>query len=86
MTYRDKHNQFRGLLALGLIWLVGAVGDRIWFALDHSAPAWDQAEYLTGSLNYWQALQNPQWFSGDWWTSFWQLSTKVPPLTFIAAG
>jgi 4-amino-4-deoxy-L-arabinose transferase-like glycosyltransferase len=86
VTNRDKGNKFRELLTLGLIWLVGAVGDRIWFTLDHSAPAWDQAEYLTGSLNYWQALQNPQWFSGDWWTSFWQLSTKVPPLTFITAG
>ena len=65
---------------------MGAVGDRIWFALDHSVPAWDQAEHLTGSLNYWQALQNPQWFSSKWWTSFWQLSSKIPPLTYIAAA
>ena len=65
---------------------MGAVGDRIWFALDHSVPAWDQAEHLTGSLNYWQALQNPQCFSNEWWTSFWQLSSKIPPLTYIAAA
>ena len=65
---------------------MGAVGDRIWFALDHSVPAWDQAEYLTGSLNYWRALQNPQWFSNEWWTSFWQLSSKIPPLTYIATA
>ncbi|MBW4575790.1 MAG: phospholipid carrier-dependent glycosyltransferase [Aphanothece sp. CMT-3BRIN-NPC111] len=82
----DKSNKLRGLSVLGLIWLVGAVGDRIWFALDRSIPAWDQAEYLNGSLHYWEALQHPQWFSGAWWTSFWQLSTKVPPLTYIAAG
>ncbi|HEY9695006.1 MAG TPA: glycosyltransferase family 39 protein [Oculatellaceae cyanobacterium] len=82
----DKSNKFTGLLALGLIWLMGAVCDRIWLTLDHSVPAWDQAEYLTGSLNYWQALQHPQWFSSDWWVSFWQLSTKVPPFTYIAAG
>jgi len=81
-----KHHQFRGLLSLSLIWLIGAVGDRIWFALDHSVPAWDQAEYLTGSLNYWQALQHPQWFSSEWWTSFWMLSAKVPPLTFIVTA
>ena len=74
------------MAALGLIWLVGAVGDRIWFALDRSIPAWDQAEYLNGSLHYWEALQHPQWLSGAWWTNFWQLSTKVPPLTYIAAG
>jgi len=69
-----------------LIWLVGAVGDRIWFASDRSVPAWDQAEYLTSSLNYWQALQQPQWLNSTWWTNFWQLSTKVPPLTQIATG
>jgi 4-amino-4-deoxy-L-arabinose transferase-like glycosyltransferase len=83
---KDKRNQFRGLLILWIIWLLGAVGDRIWFALDHSVPAWDQADYLTGTLNYWQALQHPQWFSKEWWTSFWLLSSKVPPLTYIATA
>jgi len=58
--------------------------DRFWFALDSSVPSWDPADYLTGALNYWQALQHPQWFSGQWWESFWQLSSKVPPLTYIA--
>nr|WP_242020146.1 glycosyltransferase family 39 protein [Trichocoleus sp. FACHB-40] len=71
---------------MGIIWLVGAVCDRIWFALDRSVPSWDQADYLTGSLNYWKALQHPQWFSGEWWESFWQLSSKVPPLTYIATA
>nr|WP_242021794.1 glycosyltransferase family 39 protein [Trichocoleus sp. FACHB-90] len=73
-------------MILGIIWLVGAVCDRIWFALDRSVPSWDQADYLTGSLNYWKALQHPQWFSGEWWESFWQLSSKVPPLTYIATA
>jgi len=82
----NKPKKLKGLLILGIIWLVGAVCDRIWFALDHSIPAWDQADYLTGSLNYWQALQHPQWFNGEWWTSFWQLTSKVPPFTYIAAG
>lgn len=79
-------NSFKGLLPLGIIWLISALCDRLWFALDHSIPAWDQAEYLTGTLNYWSALQHPQWFSGEWWASFWQLSSKVPPLTYIATG
>lgn len=86
MADKDKHNWFRVLLALGFIWLVGAVGDRIWFALDHSIPAWDEAQYLTGSLNYWRALQHPQWFNSEWWTSFWLLSSKIPPLTYISAA
>ena len=65
---------------------MGAVGDRVWFALDRSIPAWDQADYLTGSLNYTQALQQPQWFNGEWWTSFWLLSSKIPPLTYIVTA
>lgn len=73
----------QGLIVLGLIWLIGAIFDRLWFALDHSVPAWDQADYLNGVLNYWQALQDPQWFSGEWWRSFWLLSNKIPPLNYI---
>ncbi|HEY9649954.1 MAG TPA: phospholipid carrier-dependent glycosyltransferase, partial [Coleofasciculaceae cyanobacterium] len=76
----------RGLPILGVIWLVGAVSDRIWFALDHSVPSWDQADYLTGSLNYWRALQSPEWFSGEWWQHFWLLSSKIPPLFYIATA
>lgn len=81
-----KDKKFKGLIALAIIWLLGAVCDRIWFALDHSTPAWDQAEYLTGTLNYSQALRNPQIFSGEWWTNFWQISSKIPPLVYILAG
>ncbi|MEB3885280.1 glycosyltransferase family 39 protein [Lyngbya sp. CCY1209] len=66
-----------------MIWLLGAIGDRIWFARDRSVPAWDPADYLTGSLTYWRALQDPRWLSGDWWTHLWTLSPKVPPLTYL---
>ncbi|TAD79079.1 MAG: phospholipid carrier-dependent glycosyltransferase [Oscillatoriales cyanobacterium] len=66
------------------LWLVGTGIDRLWFALDQSAPAWDQAEYLTAALTYGQALETAQWWSGDWWRSFWELSPKVPPLVAIA--
>lgn len=86
MADKDKRNRNRCLLTLGLIWLVGAVGDRVWFALDRSIPAWDQADYLTGSLNYTHALQQPQWFNSEWWTSFWLLSSKIPPLTYIVTA
>ncbi|NDJ18881.1 glycosyltransferase family 39 protein [Myxacorys almedinensis] len=73
-----------GLPILGSIWLIGAIADRLWFAIDQSVPAWDQADYLTGALNYWKALQAPQWFSGEWWTSFWMLSSKIPPFVYIS--
>ncbi len=81
-----KHPQLPSLLVLAIVWLVGALCDRFWFALDRSVPAWDQAEYLNGAMNYWQALQQPHWLESEWWTSFWQVSTKVPPLTFIVAA
>ncbi len=86
MIDRKQHAWVKGLPILGLIWLVGAMGDRLWFALDHDVPAWDQADYLTGALNYWQALQSAQWGAPDWWVRFWQLSTKIPPLVYISTS
>ncbi|MGI0486958.1 phospholipid carrier-dependent glycosyltransferase [Pantanalinema rosaneae CENA516] len=76
----------KGLLALAVIWCVGAVGDRLWFALDHAMPSWDQAEYLNAALIHWRALQTPNWFSIEWWVSLWHLSTKMPPLVFISTA
>jgi 4-amino-4-deoxy-L-arabinose transferase-like glycosyltransferase len=73
----------RNLPVLGVIWLLGAIGDRLWFALDRSVPAWDQADYLSGALNYWKALQTPDWFSSAWWVDLWQLSSKIPPLVYL---
>ncbi|EDX78446.1 dolichyl-phosphate-mannose-protein mannosyltransferase [Coleofasciculus chthonoplastes PCC 7420] len=82
--WKTGNRKYLGIL--GLIWLASALCDRLWFALDNSVPAWDQADYLTGALNYWQALQHPEWFSGEWWTNFWQLSSKIPPFTYIATA
>lgn len=65
------------------IWLLGLFCDRVWYSLDRSVPAWDQADYLNGALNYWNALQNPQWFDAQWWRSFWLISNKIPPLHYI---
>ncbi len=83
MALQHRDSGDKSLLVLGIIWLLGAISDRLWFALDRSIPAWDQAEYLTSTLNYLQALQHPVWFSGEWWTNFWLLSTKIPPLVYI---
>ncbi|WP_009631757.1 glycosyltransferase family 39 protein [Synechocystis sp. PCC 7509] len=69
-----------------LLWLVIAIVDILWLKCDRSIPSWDQADYLTGTLNYHQALQNPQWFDSRWWRSFWLLSSKIPPFTYMAAA
>ncbi|PLZ30008.1 phospholipid carrier-dependent glycosyltransferase, partial [Fischerella thermalis WC542] len=83
---KNRRKQFKNLLILSMIWLLGAVCDRIWFALDNSIPAWDQADYLTGTLIYWQALQHPQFWDSQWWQNFWMLSSKIPPLTYIVGA
>ena len=64
-------------------WLLGAICDRLWHTLDISVPTWDEADYLNGVLNYWNGLQNPQWFDGEWWRDLWLLSNKIPPLHYI---
>ncbi|BAZ38569.1 glycosyl transferase family protein [Calothrix sp. NIES-4101] len=73
-------------LILLLIWTLGAICDRIWLSFDNSIPAWDQADYLTGTLNYLQALQNLDLGNYEWWQNLWLLSSKIPPLTYIVAG
>ena len=79
----NRQAWIRNLPVLGVLWLLGALSDRLWFTLDHSVPAWDQADYLSGALNYWQALQTPDWFSFDWWNRLWLLSSKIPPLVYL---
>ncbi len=76
----------RGLWTIGLLWIAIAIADRLWFALDRSVPTWDPADYLMGSLRYWQALQTPEWLSGTWWHDFWQVRSKIPPLAYVAAA
>ncbi|WP_240038991.1 MULTISPECIES: phospholipid carrier-dependent glycosyltransferase [Okeania] len=83
ISQEKKEPKINHILTLTILWLLGAVSDRLWFAFDKSVPAWDQADYLTGSLTYWRAFQNVQLFSGEWWQHFWELSPKVPPLTYI---
>ena len=76
----------RTITILLLLWGLSAIADRAWFLADRSVPGWDQADYLSASLTYLQGLQQPQWGSGNWWTEFWQLRSKIPPLTYISAA
>ena len=73
----------QGLIIVTIIWILGILVDRFWFSLDHTIPAWDQADYLNGGIIYTQAFQNPRWFDGDWWRSLWLMSPKIPPLTYL---
>lgn len=79
----EGSKKITGAIAISIIWLIGAISDRLWFIFDRSVPAWDPAYYLTGSLIYRRAFQDPQWFSGQWWDYIWNLSAKIPPLVYI---
>lgn len=79
-----KPQQLRWIGILGLIWFAGVGVDRLWLAIDQAVPSWDPADNLTNSLNFWWTLQHPQWFSGAWWAELWALSSKYPPLLFVA--
>ncbi len=78
-----KSRHFRSLVILLIIWFAVGLCDRIWYGMDNSVPAWDQADYLNGALNYWNALKDIHLFNGEWWRSFWLLSNKIPPLHYI---
>ena len=74
---------------LGLVWLAIVVWDRVWLAIDRHVPDWDEADYLTGALNYGRAIASGSWgdvLSDEWWTSVWLLSSKIPPLVYLIAG
>lgn len=60
-------------ILLGL-WGISAIASGIWLGIDHTEPAWDQGSHLAAALNHWRLFQQPQIFSGDWWTQLWSLS------------
>ena len=70
-------------IILGAIWLASNLCDRLWLGSDRSVPAWDQSNHLVSSLKYLHALPTPHLWDGEWWRSFWRISTKYPPLTYI---
>jgi len=85
MLKRLVSQRYAILGILGGVWLLSNLGDRLWLGLDQSVPAWDQANHLSYSLRYLQALQNPDFFSGDWWRNFWMLSPKYPPIPYLVS-
>ncbi|MEO1132504.1 MAG: glycosyltransferase family 39 protein, partial [Cyanobacteria bacterium J06639_1] len=74
----------RDRVLLALFWLVSAMSDRLWFALDRAAPLWDQSDHLSRAMSYWPHLQNPHLLSGEWWTQLWLFSPGYrAPLVYL---
>ncbi|WP_267384265.1 phospholipid carrier-dependent glycosyltransferase [Cyanobacterium sp. uoEpiScrs1] len=73
-------------IILVTIWFISSLSDNIWLVLDNSIPPWDQSNHLTKSVQYLHALEYPNFFNSEWWRSFWSISSKYPPLTYIVAA
>ena len=76
----------RWWLALGLIWLMATLADRLWLGLDLRLPAWDQADYLNSAVDHGRALGLLP--GGGWqgWAALLDLSPKIPPLASLVNG
>jgi 4-amino-4-deoxy-L-arabinose transferase-like glycosyltransferase len=58
----------------------------VWVRLDHQPPAWDQAEHLSFSMNFWWTLTRGDWLSADGWRHLWMLSPKYPPVMYLVTA
>ncbi|MEM9768236.1 MAG: glycosyltransferase family 39 protein [Cyanobacteria bacterium P01_D01_bin.71] len=74
---------------LGRIWVMWAGAIAIataWIIIDQRPPAWDQAEHLSLSMNFWWTLTRGDWLSAEGWRHLWMLSPKYPPVLYLVAA
>ncbi len=80
---RDRND---ALLLLAL-WLGCLLADGLWVGQHHLPPAWDQGDHLSRALGFWQVLQQPAPWSGEWWVSLWNQSPSYRgPLTYLVSA
>lgn len=71
---------------IGLMWMLAMAVATVWVLLDQRVPAWDQAEHLSFSMNFWWWLTHHNPFADGDWRSLWQLSPKYPPVFYLATA
>ncbi|MGD1860073.1 MAG: glycosyltransferase family 39 protein [Leptolyngbyaceae cyanobacterium] len=74
---------------LGRIWVLWAGAIAIaaaWILIDQRPPAWDQAEHLSLSMNFWWTLTRGNWLSAEGWRHLWMLSPKYPPVLYLVTA
>lgn len=77
----------RDALVLLALWLVCLLADGLWVSQHHLPPAWDQGDHLSRALGFWQVLQQPAPWSGEWWVSLWNQSPSYRgPLTYLVSA
>ena len=77
----------RDALLLLALWLGCLLADGLWVGQHHLPPAWDQGDHLSRALGFWQVLQQPAPWSGEWWVSLWNQSPSYRgPLTYLVSA
>ena len=74
-------------LVLLALWLGCLLADGLWVGQHHLPPAWDQGDHLSRALGFWQVLQQPAPWSGEWWFELWNQSPSYRgPLTYLVSA
>lgn len=69
------------------VWLGCLLADGLWVGQHHLPPAWDQGDHLSRALGFWQVLQQPAPWSGEWWVNLWNQSPSYRgPLTYLVTA
>lgn len=69
------------------LWLGCLLADGLWVGQHHLPPAWDQGDHLSRALGFWQVLQQPAPWSGEWWVNLWNQSPSYRgPLTYLVTA
>ncbi len=77
----------RDALVLLALWLGCLLADGLWVGQHHLPPAWDQGDHLSRTLGFWQVLQQPAPWSGEWWVNLWNQSPSYRgPLTYLVTA
>jgi len=74
------------LVRIGILWACAIAIAAIWIILDRTPPAWDQAEHLSLSMNFWWTLTHSSWWTADGWRHLWMLSPKYPPALYLVTA
>lgn len=71
---------------IGVMWVVAIAIAAVWVIVDRTPPAWDAAEHLSLSMNFWWTLTRGEWFSAEGWRHLWMLSPKYPPVLYLVTA
>ena len=74
------------VVRIGVLWGCAIAIAALWIILDRTPPAWDQAEHLSLSMNFWWTLTHSPWWTADGLRHLWMLSPKYPPVLYLVTA